>query len=610
VLLVLGVALILPGTVHAASITVNTVSDNPSPQCTLRDAVASANANSNQGNCHGSGAYGKDTIRFSVTGDVQLTGAAGGQIQLSSKMTIQGPGQSNLAVKGDSGFRVFDVTGGISTISDLTVSNGDPGSEPHNGFETAAGGGIRNGATLTVNRVSVLNNKASVTVTGGTSDFIEGAGGGIANLASARLTIRRSTVRLNEASATSTNASTVGVPVAMGGGVANGIDASGTDAAELTVDRSTINDNIAIGTASCACQGGSAQGDGGGISLNGGPASVTRTTLVGNEASGASSGGTQFNNANANGAGIMGRGVAETVVDRSLIASGKALANTSGAGAVASATGGGFGQFSASKLSLTRSTVYDNFAHSSPVFAYDGGGGVSSNGGLTVTGTTITDNIHVHGANLFVFGGTPLVRDSIVTAPFGGGANCSGDPNSDGYNLEDADSCVFDQPTDQVNTDPQLGPLAGNGGPTQTRALNPGSPAIDKGRAFGLGTDQRSGGFPRPVDFLALPNAAGGDGADIGAFEVQGHRCTGVPATIIGAPGLAIRGTPHDDVIYGTGRGDLIGGRGGDDLICGRAGDDRVFGGRGRDELHCDGGTDSSEGGPNRDRHYSCEIRL
>ena len=48
-------------------------------------------------------------------------------------------------------------------------------------------------------------------------------------------------------------------------------------------------------------------------------------------------------------------------------------------------------------------------------------------------------------------------------------------------------------------------------------ALLPGSPAIDQGKSFGITTDQR--GRARPYDFPAIPNAGGGDGSDIGAFE-------------------------------------------------------------------------------------------
>jgi Divergent InlB B-repeat domain len=70
-----------------------------------------------------------------------------------------------------------------------------------------------------------------------------------------------------------------------------------------------------------------------------------------------------------------------------------------------------------------------------------------------------------------------------------------------------------------LTKDPLLGPLQDNGGPTQTMALEPGSPAIDAGMSFGTTIDQRRD--PRPVDFPALANGPGGDGSDIGAFELQ-----------------------------------------------------------------------------------------
>jgi len=70
-----------------------------------------------------------------------------------------------------------------------------------------------------------------------------------------------------------------------------------------------------------------------------------------------------------------------------------------------------------------------------------------------------------------------------------------------------------------LTADPLLGPLQANGGPTPSMALMSGSPAIDAGNSFGLATDQR--GDPRPVDFPGVADAIGGDGADIGAFEVQ-----------------------------------------------------------------------------------------
>ena len=66
---------------------------------------------------------------------------------------------------------------------------------------------------------------------------------------------------------------------------------------------------------------------------------------------------------------------------------------------------------------------------------------------------------------------------------------------------------------------PRIGPLQMNGGPTPTHALLPGSPAVNQGLCFGVHTNQR--GLPRPVLFPGIPKAAGGDGTDIGAFELQ-----------------------------------------------------------------------------------------
>src|SRR5207244_433024 len=96
---------------------------------------------------------------------------------------------------------------------------------------------------------------------------------------------------------------------------------------------------------------------------------------------------------------------------------------------------------------------------------------------------------------------------------------------SDGYNLvSDSGGGDFTSAGDQINTNPQLDPmgLQDNGGLTPTVALVYGSPAIDQGVSFGLTTDQR--GVARPFEDPNIPNASGGDGSDIGAYEAQGCR--------------------------------------------------------------------------------------
>lgn len=99
--------------------------------------------------------------------------------------------------------------------------------------------------------------------------------------------------------------------------------------------------------------------------------------------------------------------------------------------------------------------------------------------------------------------------------------NCgSTPPVSKGYNLSSDRSCMFSSIGDMNQTDPMLGPLQNNGGPTQTMALLSGSPAVDAGNPNGcrdgvghlLKTDQR--GAPRPD----TEDAAG---CDMGAYERQ-----------------------------------------------------------------------------------------
>jgi hypothetical protein len=126
------------------------------------------------------------------------------------------------------------------------------------------------------------------------------------------------------------------------------------------------------------------------------------------------------------------------------------------------------------------------------------------------------------GGGIYRYQGTVTLGDTLVagnTAP--SGPDCMGTFVSSGYNLigNSSGSTGFGATGDQLNLNPLLGPLTDNGGPTLTHALLTGSPAIDQGVSNGLTTDQRR--LPRPYDFPSIPNASGGDGSDIGAFEAQ-----------------------------------------------------------------------------------------
>lgn len=86
-------------------------------------------------------------------------------------------------------------------------------------------------------------------------------------------------------------------------------------------------------------------------------------------------------------------------------------------------------------------------------------------------------------------------------------------------NLADTVEPLLNQASDRTNVNPQLGILQNNGGNSRSYALLPGSAAIDAGIRAGSVIDQRGSAFVRPLELL-IANAAGGDGSDIGAFEV------------------------------------------------------------------------------------------
>jgi CSLREA domain-containing protein len=155
--------------------------------------------------------------------------------------------------------------------------------------------------------------------------------------------------------------------------------------------------------------------------------------------------------------------------------------------------------------------------------------GAGRSGSLTLISCTVTGNTggSIGGVSAFDNGGsasvTTTLKNTILANNTNGQLYKSGANAhlvSLGYNLaSDNGNGLLTGIGDQINTDPMLGPLADNGGPTLTHKLLDGSPAIDGGmNSNGLLTDQRGVGFARTVDLGAV-NA--GDGTDIGAFEVQ-----------------------------------------------------------------------------------------
>jgi len=171
-------------------------------------------------------------------------------------------------------------------------------------------------------------------------------------------------------------------------------------------------------------------------------------------------------------------------------------------------------------LTVSNCTFSQNWAYRSGT-----GGGIHNAGTLTITNSTFSGNWAENVGGGVYNGGTVTIGNTIFKAGGFGGGNIVnyGAATSNGYNLSNDDGGgVLTAMGDQINTDPMLGPLQDNGGPTFTHAPLPGSRAIDAGKNFTAATtDQRGPAFLRTFDYASIANANGGDGTDIGAYEVQ-----------------------------------------------------------------------------------------
>lgn len=490
-------------------------------------------------------------------------------------VTVQG----NTATSGSGGGIVSNVNLELvdSSVLDNTTT-GDSLSLIDNRFNSdpgTSGGGIRAFGTLDI---------SNSTISGNSTDGRGALGGGIA-----------STGLVTSISGSSiTNNRTLG-DAAPGGGIivsSFGLTIGESTITEnstrsLTIGNSTISGNSTAGDDS----------DGGGIAMLGGSlAAISGSTISGNSTTGDGSAGggiwsnvgdtqimdfsnsgttitdtTVSGNTTAGGANSVGGGIASVgnlAVLRSTISG-----NTTGDLLVGGNNGGGI--YSTGNLLIADSTISGNRASH--------GGGVFMNGyDSTIVRSTITGNMASDGGGGGVVqysGSTTFVQSSIIAGNFNDslsvptldnvvvlrfpeddalrlfvslGYNLIGRADRStvifldaaGFALAEGDQIIVTDPmlaTGALNeiivTDPILGPLANNGGQTQTHALLPGSPAIDAGdpsaelnqnlREFPE-FDQRGDPFARVID---------GDGEgtatiDIGAFEFVFNNTTPRIATL------------------------------------------------------------------------------
>jgi parallel beta-helix repeat protein len=525
---------------------------------------------------------GNDTITFGVTGTITLESALPA---LDASVAIQGPGASQLKVERDpvstSSFDIFEVGSAANVqISSLTIAHGT-----RTNLDSA--GAIVNAGTLTVSACTFSDNAHPYSPAGagaiwntgtltleddlfGGSTYADNSGNSvIENHGSAAvLTVSNSTISHNPndgihnsgsvtiSNSTISNNFGTGILIYPSGSatISNSTFSDNYDEGIFnfgvaTVSNSTVSgDGIGIANSGSVTVGYSTfSSDGIGIyNDNSGSATVSYSTLTRCGPSGvfpSNEAGAIYNSGN-------------LAVNNSTISGNKAVgtaATITGSGAAylpGDGKGGGI-YMAGGTLSINSSTIADNQAiGGSTVFGYPFSAGNGYGGGLYIAGgmvtidhSTLAGNQASSGYHFYFPPGTGYgggiynaaspsalqMHDTILaddTADVG--SDLDGSATSQGYNLigNSSGGSGF-VASDLLNVDPQLGPLQYNGGPTQTLALMPGSPAIDAGDNTGApACDQR--GFTRIV----------GGAIDIGAFEVQPanqvtHFGVSAPATAV-----------------------------------------------------------------------------
>ncbi len=485
-------------------------------------SVSRNTANSAAGLNGGNGGGILSTGTLSVTGGVRLTGnkavpsSTGGSAATGWGGAIYvGPQAANDAPTATINDATFDggavasnasVGGALAVVGNVFAAAGATPAvvtgarDTINANTAVVAGGLFSAGSTTLSDATFTNNKAtfeggaldvqstiatetpSVTLTNPTIRNNDGAVGGGGALVLPRGTLTSTGGVIDN------NLGTFGAGLFNAGGTAN-------------LDGTNLTNNTANG-------GTTANGGSGAGAYNQGALSLRGLTVSGNRAIPNSLGASGSNNATGWGGGIYAGASAataavSTVVDRVTLSDNHA---STASAVVAYSTGGGTNTFS-----MVNSTVSGNATA-------PGAGSLVLVNNATVAASTIANNTAATGTGGIYVTAATTVSGSIIS---GNGAACGINgafvaPTDGGYNLVDpADtSCGFSAANHDLAANPQLGPLANNGGPTQTHLPAATSPAINAipagtaGLCVAGGVDQR--GVTRPD----------GSGCDIGAVEV------------------------------------------------------------------------------------------
>jgi hypothetical protein len=421
-------------------------------------------------------------------------------LDVEKSITVAGPGPSQLTIESTTQVeRVFDVGftnhNAIVTISGLTITGGT-------GLQ---GAGLSSMANLTLNNCTVSNNANSSS---------EG-GGGIFN--SGTMTIISSQISNNSDNVASGNAlaggiynSSAGTVMIVGSQISNNTATATSGPVEgggikndgvMTIINSTVANNVASASSGFA-------GVGGGID-DFAIMTLINSTVSSNQISGSTTDGV--------GGGINNEGafnlIGCTVSDNSVGQGTGAGINLDDTASLTDCTiANNFGDVNGGGIDCTFGTISIN--NSTVAGNYDSigtGGGIWIGNGVTVNleNTLVANNTHI--------GFPHLSPDDVFGNPASASNNLIG--NGSNTNITNGTSGNI------VGVNPMLGPLQNNGGPTQTMALERGSPAIDAGSDALTTTSIDQRGLPRIF----------GRAVDIGAFESQAR-----PIIVTAAgPGMA-----------------------------------------------------------------------
>ena len=431
---------LLPSASGAATIRARDFVDDADPEngtCTLREALRSANTNTAVDGCNAGSGIVTDVIQVlpgihivdlstgndedqALTGDLDVIGPVTIQGSSAGYSIIDGTG----VAASDRLFQIHNTANEVKFIR-VAMRGGAPLLQPQEG-----------GVLMNLESGATPVQLVEVEISGGRAS----AAGGILNRGN--LTVTRSRIFDNQASTNPTSDTNHG-----GGIVSHGLNA------QLRIEDSEIFGN-------------QAGEDGGGLWVGGGSLTLLRSRVYDNDAERA-------------GGGLF---VSSTDYDVDYVDFSRNLALYGG------------GVFMAGAGEIKHSAFVDNQAMI--------GGGVFDDFGGFVRFSTIAGNTAVEGAGVYADSNQTLLDSDTIARNSGegvhnqngvffentliaenGGGDCAGSaPAFGAFNLEDVDSCGFVASAASPNfpnTQPLLGPLEDNGGPTHTMALLSGSPAVD-----------------------------------------------------------------------------------------------------------------------------------